>query len=472
MVMFGGSVMYRSRRLFGTAGIRGPYLDKVSPELAFNVGLAMATYLKRRGVVNVGYDCRLTSPLLALSVAAGLMCGGIDVYLAGLVPTPTLAFSIPHKGSIGGVMITASHNPPQDNGIKVFNSKGMEFTVKDELNIENIIFSNAYNRVSWDSVGKVEFDYTQSTISEYIEELTTLMTPKHVRDRVKVVIDCANGVASNVTPVILRRIGAKVYTLNCNVDGFFPGRHPEPRPDTLVDLSKAVVKLNCYAGFGHDGDADRLSVLDSSGKFIHNDRLIAFFAKLKLEEKSGIVVVSIDTSLVVDEVVEKMGGKVVRTKLGKTHEKLVELGGKAILAAEPWKLIDPDWGLWVDGIYQAALITKMLMERGVSVERLLSDIPSYPQSRFSVKCPDNIKNLVVERVHERMREIFKNEVESELDFDGLRLNLKDGSWVLVRASGTEPKIRGYCEAKSMKRLKEIEDKIRRLINEELAKALK
>ncbi len=461
------------RRLFGTAGIRGPYLEKVSPDLAFNVGLALATYLKRRGckgTVNVGYDCRLTSPLLALSVSTGLMCGGINVYFLGLVPTPTLAFSIPYCKSVSGVIVTASHNPPQDNGIKVYDAKGMESTVKSEMELEDIIFNNAYERASWNEVGRIEFDYTQSILSEYIEKLASLMTPKTIKDRIKVVVDCANGAASNVTPTILRKLGAKVHTLNCNIDGTFPGRYPEPRPDTLTDLSRAVVTLGCHAGFGHDGDADRLSVLDSSGNFIYNDRLIAFFAKLKLEEKKGIVVVSIDTSLAIDEVVERMGGKVVRTKLGKTHEKLAELGGKAILAAEPWKLIDPDWGFWVDGIYQATLLTKVMLENGVSIEKVLSDIPSYPQSRFFIRCPDDIKEAVVTRVHERMREVFKNEIESELDFDGLRLNLKDGSWVLVRASGTEPKIRGYCEARNPKRLKEIESTIKKLIQEELTKS--
>jgi len=451
------------RRLFGTAGIRGEYGKVVSPEIAYKVGLAMATFIGGKGTVSVGYDVRLTSPLLSSSVASGLMAGGVDVVNIGLVPTPVLAFTAPHLGLDGGVMITASHNPPPDNGIKCFDSKGMEFTEKMEEELEDIIFNEKFTYAKWDGVGDLE--YYPEVVDEYVDKLLSKFKPKKIRRKIKVIVDCANGAASNITPLILRKLGASVLSINCHFDGLFPGRTPEPRPDVLEGLGRIAKTAGVDVAFAHDGDADRLSALTSDGRFVLNDRLIAYYAKVKLLEKGGgVVIVSIDTSFAIDEVVEKYGGEIVRTKLGKTHEKLVEYGSKAVMSAEPWKLIDPDWGYWVDGIYQAALLTSLMLEKGVTIEELLKDIPEYPQVRVSFKVPNEIKHKIVNEVHEKMREIFKN-YESELTIDGLRLNMPDKSWVLVRASGTEPKIRIYAEARTSKRLNEIYEKTLKILRE-------
>ena len=451
------------RKLFGTAGIRGEYGKVVTPEIAYKVGLALATFLGGEGLTTVGHDVRLTSPLLATIVSSGLMAGGVDVVNLGLVPTPILAYSVPALNANAGVVITASHNPPPDNGIKCFDSRGMEFTIPMEEKLEDIIFNEKFNYAKWDSVGRLEF-YPE-IIDDYMRELISRLRPQKIKKKIRVIVDCANGAASNITPIILRELGASVITVNCHYDGMFPGRIPEPRPDVLVELGKQAKVLNVDAALAHDGDADRLAALTSNGKFILNDRLIAFYAMLKLKEKGeGIVVISIDTSFVIDEVVEKYGGKVVRTKLGKTHEKLIEYGKKAVMAAEPWKLIDPDWGYWVDGIYQAALLTKEMLEKGMNIEELLKEIPEYPQIRVSYKVPEELKYEIVEEVHEKMREVFKD-YESELAIDGLRLNMPDKSWILVRASGTEPKIRIYGEARKEKRLQEIFQKTLKILKE-------
>lgn len=454
-------------RLFGTAGIRGPYMRALSPELAFKVGLALATHVGGKGSACVGYDTRTTSPLLALSVSAGLMAGGLDVNMLGLVPTPVLAYSIPHTRSSCGVIVTASHNPPTDNGLKCFSSEGMEYTTSMELELEDVILGGGFKYAEWDHVGRLI--EAHEVLEHYVEDLYERFAVRE-GEAVKVVVDCANGSASHVTPRLLRMLGAKVVSINSHPDGFFPGRHPEPRPDVLSYLGHVVKALGAAAGLAHDGDADRLAVIAEDGSFIYNDRVIAFFAKLKLQDKKGTVITSIDTSFVVDEVVERYGGKVVRTRLGKTHEKLKEVGD-VVLAAEPWKIIDPSWGPWVDGVYQAVAITSMLVKTGLTISKLFEDIPSYPQERFSIPVPEDRKHDIIARVHERMREEFKGYV-SEWDFDGLRLNLDDGSWVLARASGTEPKIRGYCEARSLKRLKEISGKLRRIMMEEVDKAVK
>lgn len=448
-------------RLFGTAGIRGPYLDKVSPELAFKVGLAVATYLEGKGSVAIGHDVRTTSWLLASSVASGVMAGGLDAVSIGLAPTPVLAYSVKRLRARSGVVVTASHNPPEDNGLKCFNRDGMEYTEEMEEELERIIFEGRFNYAPWDRVGRLI--QAPELIEDYVKDLIDRFKPERVKRRVRVIVDLANGAAYNITPRILRAIGAGVVTVNGNPDGFFPGRHPEPRPDVLDELGRITRSLRADGAFAHDGDADRLSVLDEGGAFIYNDVLIAFYAKLKLIEKGGgVVVVSIDTSTAVDEVVERYGGEIVRTKLGKTHEKLKELGRKAVMAAEPWKLIDPDWGPWVDGIYQATLITKKMLESGMTVSELLSDIPRYPQKRISYRVEESKKSLLYEEICNLMLESFRD-YEELITIDGLRINMPDKSWVLVRKSGTEPKIRFYIEARSKKQLEEYISKVEKIM---------
>ena len=265
-------------------------------------------------------------------------------------------------------------------------------------------------------------------------------------------------------------LGAKVITVNANPDGFFPGRIPEPRPDVLKELGVMCKGLNLDCIFAHDGDADRLSVLDEKGSFILNDTLIAFYAKTKLLEKGrGIVVISVDVSQAVEEIVERYGGKVVRAKLGKTHEKIKELGKSVIMTAEPWKLIDPDWGLWVDGIYQAALLTKYMIEEGKSISELLLDVPRYPQERFSIDVREDVKEKAVEMIYDEVMTKFRAYREI-VEIDGLKVIMDDNSWVLVRPSGTEPKIRFYIEARDVKKLNNYKNellKITQKILEEL-----
>ena len=450
-------------KLFGTAGIRGPYPGKVNVDLALRLGAALAVY--SRGNVCVGFDVRVTSPLLAYGVCVGAMMAGVNAFNIGLAPTPVVAFSTVRLRCGGGVSVTASHNPPTDNGFKVFDSRGMESTRAMEDELERIMSEIDLKKgiASWDKVGEIihRFDL----VNKYVEELSCRLEPRVRRFKPLVVVDCANGAASNDTPRVLRDLGARVVSLNCNYDGFFTGRYPEPRPDVLVDTLNMAKAIGCDVVFAHDGDADRLAVLHPETGFITQDRLIAFYAKLKLMERKGTVIVSIDVGRSVEYIVERYGGRLVRWKLGKTHEKILELGASNILlAAEPWKLIDPEWGLWVDAIYQAALIAKTMIEEGKDIRDLLADIPLIPQRRLSIKVPEEHKIRLFNTVRDEMTYVFKD-YEKIFDFDGLRLNLSDCSWILIRPSGTEPKIRIYAEAPTNRELEEIVNKAIKLVKE-------
>ena len=444
-----------TRKLFGTAGIRGTYLEKIRPGLAYDVGLAVAAHVGERGTVTIGHDIRTTSPLLALSAGSGVMSGGVDAVFLGMVPTPVLAFSVPHTNSRAGIMITASHNPPPDNGIKVFQYSGMEYTEKMEEELERIMEVKSKFHASWDQVGRL-ID-ARELGEDYVEKAIAEMKPKTVKYTPKILVDCSNGAASNFTPRILRMMGAKVFSTNCHSDGYFPGHEPEPRQDVLEPLLKLASPLQADVVLAHDGDADRLSGLTLSRGFVKQDLLIALYAMVKLREGKGSIIVSVDVGNSVKEVVEEYGGRIVRSKLGKIHEKLLEHPG-ALLAAEPWKLIDPSWGLWVDGIYQATFITKLMMEEGESLDQLLEVIPSYPWTRISIPILDDMdrKKIFYQTLKEEVLAAMDN-YEDIIEIDGVRLEFSDGTWILLRMSGTEPKIRFYSETKEKGRMREIAD---------------
>ncbi|MEM4101528.1 MAG: phosphoglucomutase, partial [Desulfurococcaceae archaeon] len=217
-----------------------------------------------------------------------------------------------------------------------------------------------------------------------------------------------------------------------------------------------------------DGDADRLAVLDPLSGFIRQDRLLAFYAKKALESRKGHVVVSIDTGYVVDDVVLEMGGTVERYNLGKTHERVKELGRQnVVMAGEPWKLILTEWGPWVDGVLQVALLTKYLVETGKNISKLLDDerIPDYPWDRRSYLLdPPEIRELVYKDLVDEMSCLLGDPVRV-IDIDGYRFEYKDRSWVLVRKSGTEPKLRIYAEAGTSERLVTMVEKVERKIHE-------
>ncbi len=446
---------HESGRLFGTAGIRGRYLSKITPELAFQVGAAVATYLNASKIV-VGGDGRLTTPLLKLAASAGLMSAGSDVIDVGLVPLPVLAWSVRRYDCDGGIYVTASHNPPTDNGLKVFDRKGMEFTQSMERELEHIIAESTWKRADWDSVGT--HLNQASPLPDYINELIEFLKPVKVSLTPKVLIDTANGAPSLATPQVLKSLGSKVVTLNANIDGRFPGRAPEPRPDVLEPYLPIARDLGAHVFFAHDGDGDRLAVLDPVKGFIKQDRVIALIAKYRLSIKKGTVVVSIDVGNTVRDVVNEAGGNLAVVRLGKIHEGLLQ-HSDALIAAEPWKLIDPSWGVWIDGIYQAALITKLMMEEGKSIGELMRQIPDYPQARYSLKMDERFRDEVYEHLVGKLHDLMRPGAKVT-ELDGVRIDFPDKSWILIRKSGTEArKIRIYSESADVGRLKELVEEL-------------
>ncbi|WP_297417958.1 phosphoglucosamine mutase [Thermococcus sp.] len=433
--------------LFGTAGIRGTLWDKVTPELAMRMGRAIGTYVDG-DIIAVARDGRTSSVMLQRAMFSGLLSTGKDVLDLGLIPTPALAWAT-REHADGGVMITASHNPPTDNGIKVFNGDGTEFYVEQERELEGLYFSGDFTKASWDEIKSVK---PVEVIDDYINAVLNFVNHE---TSLKVLYDGANGVGSVLAPYLLRGMGAKVISVNAHVDGHFPGRKPEPRYENMAYLGPLARELSVDLVIAQDGDADRIAVFDEKGNYLTEDTVIALFAKCYVEEHGGgTVVVSIDTGSRIDHVVEEAGGRVIRVPLGQPHDGMRRY--EAIFAAEPWKLVHPKFGPWIDSFVTMGLLIKMIDEEGKPLSGIVKEnVPEFYLTKENVPCPDGLKAKAVESAAKVLGDKLGDEIKETLTISGYRFNIKDRSWVLVRPSGTEPKIRVVVEAPNKKRRDEL-----------------
>ena len=440
-----------TQKLFGTSGIRGSIIEKSTPDLALGLGRALGSFLDGKGVVGVGIDARTSREMLRSAFIGGLLSTGVHVVDLDIAPMPTVAYYSTIERISYSVIITASHNPPADNGFKFFMS-GREFIRSEEEFLENSVHNKDYKVASWDKIGQlskknIKMDYL-SKVKEF------LLSRGGLSKGTKVLVDLANGAATDYTPELLADLGFSVITMNSHQDGHFPGRPAEPSPRNLGDAMKMAAESDFAVTMCHDGDGDRLAVIDEEGEFIDQNRVIAVFARDEVERKGGgIVLTSIDTSSVIDELVNSAGGSVVRMPLGSLQEFLSTKKGKdVILASEPWKPIFTELGWWMDGITGAGRFAQLVDELGDgSCMKLMKTIPKYPILRDFVPCPDKIKQSFLPRVRELLVPEITG-VEQVLDVDGIRIENKDGSYVLVRVSGTEPKARVYVGAKTQQTL--------------------
>jgi phosphoglucosamine mutase len=419
--------------LFGSSGVRGVVNKEFTPELAAMIGMAVGSDAK---CAVVGMDSRTSGPMVEAAVSSGLMASGCEVFNAGLVTTPTLAEAARTMNC--GVMITASHNPPEYSGIKLWNPDGMGFGVEQSKAIERMIDSKKFKLKPWDRVGK------RHSFNEAVEWHAHRILHGVGKAALKVVVDCANGPASTITPTVLQRMGCRVVTINSNPDGHFPGRPPEPVEENLGDLKQAVVSMKADLGIAHDGDADRMVAIDDKGKFLGGDQLLALFAKKYAKKK---IVVTVDASMAIDDYVD---AKVFRTRVGDVFVSEEVKRTKAEFGGEPsgtW--IFPDQSFCPDGILAAARLVELASKKKLS--ELRKKVPVYPIIRGATRYDSKFKAIILKKLEKEMKAI---ECEELLTLDGFRLQFEDG-WALVRPSGTEPKIRYLAEARTEKKAKEI-----------------
>ncbi|MGC9517071.1 MAG: phosphoglucosamine mutase [Methanomicrobiales archaeon] len=439
-------------KIFGTSGIRGKVDEDITPELVMKVGMAVGTYVGKGCKIVIGYDVRVSSEMIENSVISGLLRCGCDVLKLGMVPTPIVGYATMIMQADAGIMITASHNPPEYNGIKLWKNDGMAFTQKQERVIEKIIHNNEFKQVPWDKIGKIKD--IKYIISSYMDELISKVNLERTNnDRpIKVVVDCGNGAGSLISPIILKRVGCDVISLNCQPDGFFPGRLPEPNEENLQELMMVVKATKADLGIAHDGDADRMIAVDDNGNIADFDKILALMSSII----GGKVVTTVDASICMEECMEKVGGEVLRTKVGDVHVAEAIVENNASFGGEPsgtW--LHPDFCMCPDGILSALKIVEIVTKHG-SLSKLLSNITSYTTKREKITCDKEDKDRIMQSVIEKLHHNF-NDVKNVDNIDGIRISLQDGSWVLVRPSGTEAYIRITLEGKTPNRASEILD---------------
>jgi len=412
-------------RIFGSSGVRGVVNTEMTPELAARIGMAVGGSAKS---AVVGYDSRTSNDMVKAAVSSGLMACGCDVYDAGFVTTPTLAEA--GRELDCGVMLTASHNPPEYAGIKLWNPDGMGFGVDQSRHIEDVVSEGKYSLKPWNLVGSSHV--FPDAVDRHVERIMADAGAASL----KVVVDCANGPALTITPIVLQQMGCKVVTVNSNRDGSFPGRMPEPVEENLGDLKSAVVSMKADLGIAHDGDADRMVAVDERGALLAGDELLALLAKRYAKEK---VVVTVDASMAVDDYVE---ADIIRTRVGDVFVSEEVKRSGADFGGEPsgtW--IFPDQTYCPDGILAAARMVEIASEGRLS--ELRKSIPKYPTLRSAVRFESAVKADVLEKLKLEMGAV---ECQALVTLDGYRHQFEDG-WTLVRASGTEPKIRIMAEAR-------------------------
>jgi len=428
------------QRLFGTNGVR--FVPGVSHDLDFviNLGEAIGTYFGS-GEVLIGQDGRLSSPALSNAAVSGLLSSGRDVAEAGLVPTPALQYCIKAMGFRGGVMVTASHNPPQYNGLKVSGSDGVEVPRLDEQRIEKIFFDKSQNKADWKTIGVARQE--PSVIRTYLKGILSKINTKTIADRkFTVVMDVGNGAQAVAAPYLVESLGCKLITLNSVVDGTFPGRGPEPTPEALKDLSAAVKSVGADLGVAYDGDGDRSMFCDEDGRVLWGDQSGCLVADFVLEKHpGGTVVTSVASSQAIETVAKKRGGKVLRTKVGAVDIARTILERSAVFGFEEngGCLYQPHIAVR-DGGMTTALMLECLAGRGMSFSRALSFVvPRY----FQAKTKLEVNPKKVDAVMRAVEKQSKGEVER---VDGIKLWADEHSWVLVRPSGTEPIVRIFAES--------------------------
>jgi phosphomannomutase len=433
--------------LFGTAGVRGDAASEVTPSLALSVGRAAA---EDGAEFVVGRDGRETGPALAAAVEAGLESGGADVSRVGRVPTPALAFVSRGRR---GVMVTASHNPPADNGLKLF-VDGTEYDRTAERAVAGRVETGT-DPVEWDRWGSVTreavLDDYRDAVSAYVRETVGDC------EGIEVAVDCGNGVAGLATPQVLRELDAGVAALDANVDGHFPARESKPTPESLAAMRSFVADGEFDAGVGHDGDADRVVVVDGEGEVVHEDTVLAVLSEFYTRASGAadpVVVTTPNASGRIDERVEAAGGRVERVRLGALHEGIeaAESGGndgtEVVFAGEPWKHVHTGFGPWIDGVVSAAVACALVARDGL--EALREPVAERPYRKTSVDCPDRLKRHVMGLLERRLPEAFDVAgVDTEY---GVRLSFDDGAWTLIRPSGTEPYVRVYAESEAVDEL--------------------
>ncbi|MEI7826976.1 MAG: phosphoglucosamine mutase [Euryarchaeota archaeon] len=430
-------------RLFGTNGVRGVVNRDLTADLALRLAMSLGTLTK--GTVAVGQDTRISGSMLSHAAIAGLLATGCKVINVGIAPTPAVQYFV-RDNADAGIVITASHNPREYNGLKLIAGDGTEFSSEAELDVEDVYFHGELKLADWRETGELSnFDIIPAYIEGVMQKVSTSDIAKR---RFIVAVDTGSGAGSIVTPFLLSRLNCKVTTINAQIDGTFPSRNPEPTEDVLTDLGKIVVSNGADLGVAHDGDADRAVFIDENGDFVKEDVLLAVVVKHVLSKKRGPVVTPVSSSQRIADVAEAAGSQVIWTPVGSIHVARVMMQVNAVIGGEGnGGIIFPEHQYCRDGAMTVAKVLEIMTERDRKLSELANEIPKRYMDKTKVTCRD--RDAAMQHI--------QSSVHGNVDTtDGVKIWYDDG-WLLIRPSGTEPIVRIFVEAETEQRANDLLD---------------
>ena len=430
-------------KFFGTNGIRGVFPDDFNLEFIHDMTLSIGTYFEK-GPILIGYDGRDSSPLICKIITSTLNSIGINCNIAGLVPTPCLEYAVKSLGYSGGIMITASHNPPQYNGIKPAGKDGVEISREDELLIEDIYLKKNWlsNPEKW---GTTE-EETRS-IETYLNGIKSHVNSKLIESKsFKVVLDLGNGAQAVSAPDFCKKVNCETILVNETIDGKFPGRGSEPTPQNLSVLSKTVIENQADFGIAFDGDGDRSIFCDNLGNILTGDRsALILIQHILTKNPNSLVVTCLNSGTNTEVLTEKYNSKVIRTKVGSVEVSRKMLSTNALIGFEEnGGFMFGKHNQVRDGCMSLALMLDLLANIDNSLSDEISKLPSSFTTKDKMKCSSDD----VDKIISSLKEEFP---ESDLS-DGIKIIIDSKNWVMIRPSGTEPIIRIYAESENQEKL--------------------
>jgi phosphomannomutase len=427
--------------MISVSGIRGIVGEGLTPELLVKFSAAVGTFYGP-GKVMVGRDSRVTGEMVRGAVFSGLMSVGCSPVDLGIVPTPTVQLATERSEAVGGIVITASHNPAEWNALKLLAGNGMFLDEEQGLQVKRMVEEGAFHYKPWDQIGKASIQ--GEAIEDHIDAVLRIpyLELDLIRKRkFKVAFDSVNGAGGVILPELLREFGCAVHPLNAEPHGRFAHK-PEPLPENLRDLCGWVHKSGADVGFAVDPDVDRCAIVAETGEFIGEEYTITLATQLVLSKKKGSVVVNLSTTRAVEDVAAEFGCEVVRSKVGEIHvaKKMKEIG--AVVGGEgSGGVILPDVHLGRDAPVAIALTLQAMAESGEPVSKLWSRLPRYCIVKRKIEIKDSNPDDILKKLGENHGDEQLNQM------DGLKIERPD-SWIQIRKSNTEPIVRIMTEAKN------------------------
>ncbi|MGI0026645.1 MAG: phosphoglucosamine mutase [Nitrosopumilaceae archaeon] len=430
-------------KLFGTNGIRGIFGENFTLDFASEITLSLANFFKK-GPILIGYDGRDSSIIISKIICSSLNSAGLDCTIAGLVPTPCLQFATKKLGYNGGIMITASHNPPQYNGIKPTAKDGVEISRKDELKVEAIFFKKKW-KINPKNFGKTQRE--ERAIQTYLDGIKAQIDTRKIKSKkFRIVMDLGNGAQAMTAPRLCHELGCEVITINEEINGSFPGRGSEPTPENLQDLSNKVVKTKADLGIAFDGDGDRSIFCDNKGRILTGDRSALLLSQFILNKNpKSKLITTINSTSGIEDIAEKTNSQVIRTKVGSVEVSREMITTKAIIGFEEnGGFMYGKHNQVRDGAMTMALALDLLAHSTKNISEELELLPSSFTTKGKIECSKQEARKIIQIL---MKENQKKDIT-----DGIKIIFDKSNWVMIRPSGTEPIVRIYAESDSLENL--------------------